>query len=55
MDPAQVGLGVIQGGWGYVWVVYAATWLCLSGYVLSLHLRLRAEARRAPTPARETP
>jgi|GEM_PF-1210138 len=24
--------GAIQGGWGFVWAVYASTWLVLLGY-----------------------
>lgn len=49
----DVGMGVVQGGWGYVWTVYGATWLVLVGYMVSLWGRTRAEARR-PAPAPPT-
>ena len=46
MDEVEIGRGVLQGGWGYVWTVYGATWLVLLGYMLSLWVRTRAAAGR---------
>lgn len=34
MDPAQVGEGMVLGGWGYVWAVYGLTWTVFLGYTL---------------------
>jgi hypothetical protein len=36
---AQVGSGVVDGGWGYVTIAYAAAWLTIAGYSLSIWLR----------------
>jgi hypothetical protein len=39
---AEVGVGRIQGGWGYVWACYGIAWGSLAGYALFLWLRTRA-------------
>jgi CcmD family protein len=44
---AQVGTGRIQGGWSYVWVCYAITWIGISGYAVSLFLRRRSALKDA--------
>jgi|GEM_PF-342073 len=36
---AQVGVGRIQGGWGYIWSSYAIAWGSLALYGLSLWMR----------------
>ena len=33
--------GVIEGGWGFVWLAYGVTWLGLVAYGLSLVKRSR--------------
>lgn len=38
------GMGVIQGGMGYVYAAYAITWLFFAGYAVSLYTRSREEA-----------
>lgn len=45
MTPADVGSGMIDGGWIYVQAAYALCWITLSGYALSLWLRARPEDR----------
>ncbi|HUG54978.1 MAG TPA: heme exporter protein CcmD [Vicinamibacteria bacterium] len=48
-------LGVIEGGWEYVWSAYGLTAAILFGYAASVHLRYRAERarrRRAASPTR---
>lgn len=39
--------GVVQGGWSYVIVVYAASWLVFLGYGGALLLRSRPSALAA--------
>jgi hypothetical protein len=41
---AQVGVGRIQGGWGYIWSSYAIAWGSLALYGLSLWLRRPGKA-----------
>jgi len=40
------GVGVIEGGWGYVWAAYGISAVILIGYAVSLHLRYRDERRK---------
>jgi len=42
MSPEEIGAGVVSGGWTFVYVSYAATWLALGGYAVSLWWRGRA-------------
>lgn len=37
----NVGSGMIQGGWNYVWAAYGIFWAGLALYTLSLILRAR--------------
>jgi hypothetical protein len=39
-------MGVIEGGWEFVWAAYGVTAAWLTLYGLSLFLRLRTERRR---------
>lgn len=45
--------GIIEGGWGYVWVAYGITAAALVVYSSWVALRLRVEARRARRRSRE--
>jgi heme exporter protein D len=40
------GVGVIEGGWGFVWGAYGISAAILIGYAVSLHFRYRDELRR---------
>jgi heme exporter protein CcmD len=40
------GMGVIEGGWEFVWAAYGVSAAVLAGYALSIHARYRAERRR---------
>jgi heme exporter protein CcmD len=40
-------LGVILGGWEFVWGAYGVTAAVLTLYALSIHARYRTERRRA--------
>lgn len=40
-------MGHIQGGWAFVWAAYSVTLIVLSGYTVSVFIRLRAERARA--------
>jgi heme exporter protein CcmD len=40
------GMGVIEGGWEFVWAAYGVFTLVLAGYALSIYARYRAERRR---------
>ncbi len=43
---------MIEGGWGYIWAAYAATWLTFGLYGLSLWIRWRrVKKREAETPS----
>jgi hypothetical protein len=52
------GVGVIQGGWEFVWAAYAVSAAVFLGYAVSVHLRYRAERarkeREAPQDSRES-
>jgi heme exporter protein D len=39
-------MGVIEGGWGFVWAAYGISTAWLALYGISLVLRLRSERRR---------
>ena len=41
------GMGVIEGGWGFVWAAYGISAAVLLGYGASVVLRLRSELARA--------
>ena len=41
------GMGVLQGGWEYVWAAYGITAIVFLGYGASLVLRFRSETARA--------
>ncbi len=45
MTPEEIGGGVVSGGWTYVMVSYAATWILLGGYAVSLWRRHLATTR----------
>lgn len=51
---AQVGSGKITGGWGYVYASYAATFLAIILYSLSLFFR-NERTPDAPPPAAKDP
>lgn len=44
--PADVGSGVIHGGWNYVWAAYAVFWIGLALYTVSLIVRTRSAHRK---------
>ena len=39
-------MGVIEGGWPFVWAAYGISAVILIGYAVSLHRRYRAERRK---------
>jgi hypothetical protein len=41
------GMGVIEGGWEFVWAAYGISAALLGGYAVSLIARLRSEQARA--------
>jgi heme exporter protein CcmD len=43
----MTSMGVIEGGWEFVWGAYGVTASVLVLYALSIHSRYRAERRRA--------
>jgi heme exporter protein CcmD len=48
-------MGVIVGGWEFVWAAYAVTAVVLLGYAVSVHLRYRAERARREREERAAP
>ena len=51
MEPSQVGSGMVDGAWGYVILVYAATWVVVLGLAIRAILassipRLRRHGRQ---------
>jgi len=44
MVPFAQGMGMIQGGMGYVYAAYVITWVFFIGYAVSLWSRSREEA-----------
>jgi|GEM_PF-4991975 len=42
MDPHAVGSGMISDAWGYVYLVYGATWLVVVGLSVRAFLAARA-------------
>ena len=49
-----MSMGVIEGGWGFVWAAYLVTAVVLGGYTISVVLRLRDEQARSEREARRT-
>lgn len=47
-------MGVIEGGWQFVWGAYGVTASVLLLYALSIHARHRTERRRAEQEGRGT-
>ena len=47
MTGTGIGVGVIEGGWAFVWGAYGASALILIGYAVSIVLRYRDERRRS--------
>jgi hypothetical protein len=43
----MTGMGVLEGGWEFVWAAYGITAAVFLGYAVSLLLRLRGERARA--------
>jgi heme exporter protein D len=43
----MTGIGVIEGGWPFVWGAYGASAFILIGYAASIVLRYRHERRRS--------
>jgi hypothetical protein len=41
----EVGSGVINGGWDYIWAAYAITWFVFISYSVSLVVRDPGEGR----------
>ena len=39
-------MGVVEGGWGFVWAAYGISAAWLAVYGIALHVRLRAEQKR---------
>jgi hypothetical protein len=48
-------MGVLQGGWEFVWAAYGITAAVFLGYGASLVLRFLAEAARAVRDAQRSP
>lgn len=44
MDPAQVGQGVVEGGWSYVWAAYGISWFVFVAYAIHVFHRARGES-----------
>jgi hypothetical protein len=42
--PFAQGMGMIDGGMGYVYAAYGITWVFFLGYAVSLYTRGREEA-----------
>jgi heme exporter protein CcmD len=42
-----IGIGIIEGGWAFVWGAYGASAAILIGYAVSIHRRYRDERRRS--------
>jgi heme exporter protein CcmD len=49
------GMGVIEGGWNFVWAAYGLTAAILGGYCVSIVARYRAERSRVEREARRVP
>jgi heme exporter protein D len=48
----MTGMGVIQGGWEFVWAAYGVSAAVFIGYGVSLFVRLKAERALADREAR---
>jgi hypothetical protein len=44
MDGSEVGSGMVSGAWGYVIVVYVATWAVVIGLAIRAVVLARAHA-----------
>jgi hypothetical protein len=44
MDEAAVGSGIIGGGWGFVIIVYVATWVTVAGLVVRAFMLSRSSS-----------
>jgi heme exporter protein CcmD len=40
------GMGVVEGGWEFVWAAYGISAAILVGHAVSVHVRYRAECAR---------
>ena len=40
------GMGVVEGGWEFVWTAYGLSAAILVGYAVSVHVRYQAERAR---------
>ncbi len=49
MDESQVGSGMVDGAWGYVIVVYAATWVVVVGLAVRALLASRGSGPASRT------
>ena len=49
------GMGVLEGGWEFVWAAYGVSAAVLGAYAVSLILRLRSEQARAQREATRSP
>jgi len=43
MDPQQVGQGVVEGGWSYVWAAYGISWFVFIFYAANVFIRARGQ------------
>jgi hypothetical protein len=50
----MTGMGVIEGGWEFVWAAYGISAAAFGGYAISLILRLREARARAQRSERAT-
>ena len=48
-------MGIVEGGWEFVWAAYVLTGAGLAGYAVSVFLRLRTERGRAEREAQRAP
>lgn len=53
MEPSQVGSGMVDGAWGYVILVYAATWVVVLGLAIRAILASRASQGSGVTGAND--
>lgn len=51
MTPEQVGAGIVTGGWTFVTVSYALSWVLLVGYAASLWWRGRVLVDKPEDPS----
>ena len=53
MEPSQVGSGMVDGAWGYVILVYVATWVVVLGLAIRAILASRASQGSGVTGAND--